>query len=245
MWHSRNVWSAIRSPVSSGNDALQALDAVEAQAADQALHDLLGRVVVLAVAVVGIDRSGLDDAFPRVAEVHRLVDADARGPHGHQRTGATSPHADLEHRPRHVLQLTDQAPQLVAPPDVDQGVGLDLLIAPDEVAVGPPWCVGRDREGHLVRARLDRPAPDERQGHALGDRVARLAGQPGVVGQEGRHCYSFVTTRGRARVVAMMVPCSTRVKANSWAPVIRMPSPVTARWFGMVLAWASRKSPRT
>jgi hypothetical protein len=64
-----------------GEDALQQADAVgDADAGDELLDDRLGRVVVLAVVVVGVLRGGLDDALPRVAQVDRVVDAELRAP---------------------------------------------------------------------------------------------------------------------------------------------------------------------
>ena len=48
-----------------GKDPLQQLDVLKPELADELLDDLARRVVVLAVAVVGVDRAGLDDALSR------------------------------------------------------------------------------------------------------------------------------------------------------------------------------------
>ena len=75
---------------------------------------------MLPVAVVGVDVTGLDDpchvsqrytgsSMPDRLRARAISDA-----------GSAAPDADLEDRARNVAQLADQAPELVAAPDVHE-----------------------------------------------------------------------------------------------------------------------------
>src|SRR5207249_621013 len=120
----------IRDPAAGvlGEDPLEELDVVEFHRRDQALDDLPRSVVVLAVAVVRVHGAALHDSSPGVAEVNRIFETEPGGPRGHERSCPASPDADLENRALDLTELPDDAPQLVAAPDVDERVATNGLV---------------------------------------------------------------------------------------------------------------------
>jgi hypothetical protein len=103
------------------------------------LDDPAGRVVVFAVVVVDVAGPGLDHALPGIAGVCPVPNPQRCGPPGQERVASAAPDPHLLDDPRDLGELTEDAPEFMPPPNVDERVAPDGLEHTQEVTVGLPW----------------------------------------------------------------------------------------------------------